>query len=298
MSAIQRWREYVHEFQRRCDSGVAVKLRLDAGGHRARRGRFHQHRDTVRESGFHGSFFEFLRNSALDARNYFDHPSIADPGRIPPFRRNEFGFTNGGPVVLPNVYDGRDRTFYFCAVSGIQAGAGNDPGFGCTNRSRASGSDIVKYPDGSTDTLQVRWIRQLLRSWPAIHSPTTNRSVWCANLCCAFKREHGHGSVFHPHRSESWRKRTIVWSIQLRQSDGTDNNPDQTLLDPSFGVQYVDRQRNGVITYTRTVSPHFLWSTSLSFTRTTPSFVTPNHTDPPSSSTMVCMRRTTARRAR
>jgi hypothetical protein len=53
------------------------------------------------ESGFHGSFFEFLRNSALDARNYFDHPSIAEPGRIPPFRRNEFGFTNGGPVLSP-----------------------------------------------------------------------------------------------------------------------------------------------------------------------------------------------------
>src|SRR6266403_4231372 len=32
------------------------------------------------KNGFHGSFFEFLRNSALDARNYFDHPSIAEPG--------------------------------------------------------------------------------------------------------------------------------------------------------------------------------------------------------------------------
>src|SRR5439155_398245 len=61
---------------------------------------------------------------------------------------------------------------------------------------------------------------------------------------------------------------------------GPTTNPDQTLLDPSFGVQYVDRQRNGVITYTRTASPRFLWSTSLSLTRTTPSFVTPNHTDP------------------
>jgi hypothetical protein len=38
-------------------------------------------------------------------------------------------------------------------------------------------------------------------------------------------------------------------------------------------VQYVDRQRNGVITYTHAVSPRFLWSSSLSFTRTTPSFV-------------------------
>src|SRR5260370_23441027 len=61
---------------------------------------------------------------------------------------------------------------------------------------------------------------------------------------------------------------------------GPTTNPDQTLLDSTFGVQYVDRQRNGVITYTRTASPHFLWSSSLSVTRTTPSFVTPNHTDP------------------
>ena len=45
----------------------------------------------------HGSVFEFIRNSAFDARNYFDFSSPANPGRIPPFKRNEFGFTNGGP---------------------------------------------------------------------------------------------------------------------------------------------------------------------------------------------------------
>jgi len=83
-------------------------------------GWLYQYRDTIREKRFHGSFFEFLRNSALDARNYFDHPSIADPGRIPPFRRNEFGITNGGPVVLPHVYDGRDRTFYFVQYQGFR----------------------------------------------------------------------------------------------------------------------------------------------------------------------------------
>src|SRR5260370_39368892 len=80
------------------------------------------------KSGFHGSLFEFLRNSALDARNYFDYPSIADPGRIPPFRRNEFGFTNGGPVVLPHVYDGRDRTLYFVRDQGFRQGPGTTPG--------------------------------------------------------------------------------------------------------------------------------------------------------------------------
>jgi len=75
--------EHVHEFRRGRDSGITVKLGLDAGGHRARCGGLYQYRDRSGKNGFHGSFFEFLRNSALDARNYFDHPSIAEPGRIP-----------------------------------------------------------------------------------------------------------------------------------------------------------------------------------------------------------------------
>jgi hypothetical protein len=61
----------------------------------------------------HGSVFEFVRNAAFDARNYFDFNPPNVHRRIPPFVRNEFGFTNGGPVVLPGVYDGRSRTFYF-----------------------------------------------------------------------------------------------------------------------------------------------------------------------------------------
>ena len=39
----------------------------------------------------------------------FDHPTPAYPGRIPPFRRNEFGFTNGGPIYIPHLYDGRNH---------------------------------------------------------------------------------------------------------------------------------------------------------------------------------------------
>jgi len=44
----------------------------------------------------HGTFYEFLRNSALDAKNFFDSPT--DP--IPPFKLNQFGFSTGGPVVI------------------------------------------------------------------------------------------------------------------------------------------------------------------------------------------------------
>ena len=55
----------------------------------------------------HGSIYEFLRNSALDARNYFDPPTI------PPFRRNQFGAALGGPIK-------KDRTFFFANYEGLR----------------------------------------------------------------------------------------------------------------------------------------------------------------------------------
>jgi len=58
----------------------------------------------------HGSAFDFLRNSALNANGFFSNRN----GRsITPSRRNQFGGAIGGPVVLPKMYDGRNRTFFF-----------------------------------------------------------------------------------------------------------------------------------------------------------------------------------------
>ncbi len=233
------------------------------------------------KSGFHGSFFEFLRNSALDARNYFDHPSIADPGRIPPFRRNEFGFTNGGPVVLPNVYDGRDRTFYFVQYQGFRQVLGTTQVLAVPTATERAGQDIVKYPDGSTDTLQVPVnpaIAAVLARYPLPNNPT---GAYGARTYAAPSNVNTDADQFSIRIDQRvGAKGQLFGRFNYDNLTGPTTNPDQTLLDPSFGVQYVDRQRNAVITYTRTVSPHFLWSTSVSFTRTTPSFVTPNHTDP------------------
>src|SRR5262252_4939655 len=65
---------------------------------------------------FHGTLFEFLRNSALDAKNYFDRPS--EP--IPPFKRNQYGFAVGGPVVVPKVVNGKDRLFFMVNWEGLR----------------------------------------------------------------------------------------------------------------------------------------------------------------------------------
>src|ERR1700761_5382235 len=97
-------------------------------------------------SGFHGSFFEFLRNSVLDARNYFDYSSIANPGRLPPFRRNEFGFTNGGPVVLPHIYNGSNRTFYFGQYQGFRQTLGTTQVFPVPTEQERAGLDSTAFP--------------------------------------------------------------------------------------------------------------------------------------------------------
>jgi hypothetical protein len=57
----------------------------------------------------HGSVYNHLGNSALNAKSYF----ATD---VTPFRQNEGGFTVGGPVVLPKIYNGRDRTFFFASL--------------------------------------------------------------------------------------------------------------------------------------------------------------------------------------
>jgi hypothetical protein len=62
---------------------------------------------TAGTNGFHGTAFEFLRNSALDSRTYFD------PQKIPPFRRNQFGGSLGGPIQ-------RGKTFFFVSYEGLR----------------------------------------------------------------------------------------------------------------------------------------------------------------------------------
>src|SRR5215467_3093805 len=58
---------------------------------------------------FHGSGYEFIRNELFNSRNFFDQP-----GKTPLYRRNDFGFTLGGPVVIPRVFNtNKQKTFFF-----------------------------------------------------------------------------------------------------------------------------------------------------------------------------------------
>jgi Carboxypeptidase regulatory-like domain len=63
---------------------------------------------------FHGSLYEFFRNDALDARNAFLTERDPITGRTKPILRyNQYGGTLGGPIFLPALFNGKDKTFFF-----------------------------------------------------------------------------------------------------------------------------------------------------------------------------------------
>jgi hypothetical protein len=110
----------------------------------------------------HGSVYEFLRNDVFDARNFFNRT-----GKAEPLKRNQFGWSIGGPVYFPGLYSGRNRTFFFynqehlkerkalVRVARVPAGdivRGNFSGAGytiydpLTTRANPSGTGFIRDP--------------------------------------------------------------------------------------------------------------------------------------------------------
>jgi hypothetical protein len=127
---------------------------------------------------FHGDVWEFFRNDKLDAADYFEHTQNAagqwqtQKGEL---RQNQYGFTIGGPVVIPHVFDGRNKVFFFGDYEGLRRRQGTiQTGSVPTVAERNSGytdfSDLISGQSGtSTDALN--------RTFPkgTIFDPATTR---------------------------------------------------------------------------------------------------------------------------
>jgi hypothetical protein len=247
--------------------------------------------NVVTKSGvnqLHGSLFEFLRNAAFDARNYFDYIDPTGRQRIPPFVRNEFGFTNGGPVVIPGLYDGRGHTYYFGEYQGFRQVLGTTQVIPVPTAAERQGIDSTAYPASCTnnvctpgDTLTVpvnSAVLPILNGYPLPNQPSGafgDRTYAAASKVSTVTDQF---SIRIDHQISG--KASVMGRFSLNQVTGPLTNPDQTAIDPSFGVQFFDHQRNAGVKYTRTISSHLTAETSLGYIRSTPMFPTINKTQP------------------
>ena len=108
-------------------------------------------------NSLHGTAYEFLRNNALDANNFFNNArSIARPI----YKQHDFGFSVGGPVLIPKIYNGRNKTFFFASYEAFR------------NREGATGAQrTVPTPEMYTGDFR-NWVNAAGAQIP-IYNPTS-----------------------------------------------------------------------------------------------------------------------------
>ena len=133
----------------------------------------------------HGDVWEFFRNDKLDAADYFERRQDASGNwrtQKGELRQNQFGFTLGGPVVIPHVFNGRNKVFFFGDYEGLRRRQGTvQTGAVPTLAERNSGytnlQDLITGQSGThTDILG--------RTMPVgtVLDPATTRSVACGTV--------------------------------------------------------------------------------------------------------------------
>jgi hypothetical protein len=122
----------------------------------------------------HGDAWEFVRNDKLDAANFFENAGGVTKGE---YRQNQFGGTLGGPIVIPRIYNGKNRTFFFLDYEGTRIRQGvpyvaTVPTAGERNSGYTDLSDLIAGQSGTRTDL-------LGRTTPVgtVFDPATTRGV-------------------------------------------------------------------------------------------------------------------------
>lgn len=236
--------------------------------------------NVVTKSGnahLHGSAFEFVRNAAFDARNFFDHVNPLDPRRIPPFVRNEFGATLGGPVMLPGIYDGRGKTFFFGEYAGFRQVLGTTQVFAVPTSDERKGIDTTSVPGDTLFVPVSPQIAPILARYPLPNDPTGSFGPRTYAASSKVATDTDQFSIRVDHKLSD--KATLFTRFSLNNVNGPITNPDQTAIDPSFAVKFFDHQRNAAVSYARAFSPQLTSTTLFDYVRSTPVFPASNHSD-------------------
>jgi len=96
----------------------------------------------------HGSAYDFLRNDKLDARGFFARTRSI-------YRQNDYGFTAGGPIVIPKIYDGRNKSFFFVSFEGFRNRVGANASIFSVPTPEMFTGDFTKWVDPTNRVIPV-----------------------------------------------------------------------------------------------------------------------------------------------
>ena len=252
--------------------------------------------DVITKSGtnqLHGSVFEFLRNSAMDARSFFSPKGTV----FPSFRLNQFGGSVGGPVVLPKIYNGKDRTFFFVDYEGYrrdsqQIQLGNIPtmrmrtgDFGetatiydpLTTRANPNGSGFIRSAFAGNQIPASRWdpiSAKMINAYPApMNSARFNN--YLANL--VQNQKWNQGDVRVDHQITPRDNFFARWSIQNTETRVPSTYPSVTIPGLSQPVNLADEasfagtsfspDQHAVASYAKVLSPRLVNEFRAGFSR-------------------------------
>jgi hypothetical protein len=219
--------------------------------------------ELVSKSGtnqLHGSLFEFLRNSALDARNFFGSD-------VAPFRRNEFGGTLGGPVKVPGIYSGSDRTFFFVQYAGYRQRLGEPAIFSVPTAQERQGIVAITGANGQADQLTVPLnpiAASILNRYPLPNDPTgpDGPRTYDSNASLPVNRDQWSARVDHRFSSKDSMFGRFTWSNNILRA----TDPVALTLGSNFSSSVRWNQRNVGLTETHIFSPTMLNTFSAGYT--------------------------------
>ena len=200
---------------------------------------------------FHGTAFDFLRNNFFDARSYFD-------ASVPILRQNDFGYSFGGPIWIPKIYNGRNRTFFFANYEGLRSTTyateyGVVPSatelsgqFTTPIKDPATG---IPFPNNQIPSSQISNFAKVMDTY----FPSPNTNVPQGNFI---------GTVNSPIATDQQNYR-IDQTIGLKNAvfgrySKADNIFDSGAIPATSGYVHPIDATNYQITYIRTFSPNFI----------------------------------------
>jgi len=157
---------------------------------------------------FHGDVYEFVRNDMFNSQNYFNAPFWGGNGKTPEYKKNDYGYTFGGPIFIPKVYNrNKDKSFFFWSEEwrkDVVPGSTFNvvvPSLAERNGdfTDIGGPNLVTSPTWATQYANNQAVAQALLG--EIPAPNGSNAQTCAPPACSFNAS--------PAQGTNWREELV-----------------------------------------------------------------------------------------